>query len=381
MNGLSCATKLGRAPWALFGMLGLVAMIELAVARHDLDLTATATSCEWLATGRAARREAVNSEVICLGDSLMKLGVVPKLLQQHLGKRTYNLAVSGGRAPTSYFILRRALDAGTRPDAVLVNFKWTALRTNIRANLRVLPELVGPREHLDLAWTARDSCLLLTLMLSEVLPTFKSRFEVRANILAALQGASTSIRGPIVPWQLNWRKNNGAHLMAKNPSFRGDVNSAPNDFFLNDWSCDPINAIYLERLLKLAASRDIPVFWLITPICPAAQARQEQIGADAAYARFARAVQSRFPNLVVIDGRHAGYHDSVFFDPTHLDRQGAAAFTIDVASVVGRCLRGTPPGMRWIELPVYRDPPVDLAIEDVAQSAIALRQASERIRR
>ena len=56
------------------------------------------------------------------GDSLAKLGVAPSLVEARSGRSVYNLAVCAGQAPSSYFLLRRVLDSGARPTAILVDF-------------------------------------------------------------------------------------------------------------------------------------------------------------------------------------------------------------------------------------------------------------------
>src|SRR5690349_13984720 len=103
----------------MLGMLALVAAAELLVARGAERLT-TPVCWDWIQAGRAARREARGCRVLAFGDSLIKCGVAPAVIEGRLGGRAHNLAVGGGLPPADYFLLRRALAAGARPRAVLI---------------------------------------------------------------------------------------------------------------------------------------------------------------------------------------------------------------------------------------------------------------------
>ncbi|GAC1589537.1 MAG: hypothetical protein NVS3B20_16740 [Polyangiales bacterium] len=107
----------GRAqiPWGSVAMLGMVATVEIAIARHDLDVS-TVWAQDWRFAARAARTETANAAILCLGDSLMKYGIYPKVVEAELGenRRVYNLAMHSGKAPGTYFQLRAALESGAR---------------------------------------------------------------------------------------------------------------------------------------------------------------------------------------------------------------------------------------------------------------------------
>ncbi len=117
---------------------------------------------------------------------------------------------------------------------------------------------------------------------------------------------------------------------------------------------------------------------MIPPVCPAAQARCEQVGVDAAYTRFARAVRDEFPGVVILDARRSGYGHALFLDATHLDSQGAAALSADVADAVARSLAGRPGGGRWVVLPAFRDRPGPVA--DRGDRAVPARDQAGRHR-
>jgi hypothetical protein len=153
------------------------------------------------------------------------------------------------------------------------------------------------------------------------------------------------------------------------------------------WVIDGPTTVYVRRFLDLAAARGIPVFWLLPPTSPAYQARAERNGRDARYAAFVREMQAGYPNVVVVDGRRAGYRREMFADLTHLNRDGASTFSDAVASLIAphlaRSNGPTPaPVPRWLALPPCRVRPDErIPLEDLEQSMTALRASADRSRR
>ena len=138
-----------RAPLGLLGMLGLVFAVEVCVGSHDLDLMTPQEWC-WRLSGMDATRRSPGCEVLCFGDSLVQGGIAPQLIEGRTGRRAFNFAVGGGQAPSSYFLLRRALESGARPAAVLVDFFPSLLGLGPRHNLPHWPHLLDTRECLEL---------------------------------------------------------------------------------------------------------------------------------------------------------------------------------------------------------------------------------------
>jgi hypothetical protein len=375
-NPIAAKRVWAAMPRGFLGTIVLVFAVESAVRRHSPDL-APSYSLEWQKTGRNIRPEAPRSEILCFGDSLVKVGVAPRVLEHRLGRRVFNFALSAGQPVASYFLFRRALEAGARPAAVVVDSKWTALAGRYAFNQAILPDIFGPREFLDLAWTARDPALFANLVLSQVLPSQHVRFEIRADVQTALRGESPPRRRNIDQWRRNWRVNHGAHHAPKEPRYHGEVDAGNGELLPAAWQPDPVVATYLERFFALAEARNIPVFWLIPPMVPALQCRHEQAGTDVGFTRFARRIQARYPQVVVIDGRYARYPHSVFIDPTHLDCQGAALFSDDLAPIIGRSLDRPESASRWVSLPLFRERSIGIDLEDVDRSyqVIAARQA------
>ena len=236
--------------------------------------------------------------------------------------------------------------------------------------------LVGPagrRGSLRAVPLRADAEFFGTVAVAKLLPTFANRQQIRAGVLGAFRGESPQGRVHIPVLWRNWRTNGGAQLNPRNPAFRDPYAETPAAPGSGTWRPDPVNAEYLEKFLDLAGSRGIPVYWLLPPFTPGLQRIHDQIGDAPAYRRYAREALARHPNLVVVDAQHSGYEANLFIDPVHLDRQGAAVLSMDLAEVVATHPAAGPPESRWVALPAYQERPAAVPLEDTGESFLALR--------
>ena len=365
--------RAGRWPWGLLGMLALVCGVESSVARHG-DEFLDMTSVTWALSDRAVRAEAPGSGVLCFGDSLLKFGLDPAEIERSTGETAYNLAVNAGRAPVSYLLLRRALAAGARPTAVLVDFEPNILSQPPLVGPELWAELAGPRDCLELAFASGGVDFPARTLVSSLFPTHRYRGQLRDSILGAL-GDRPVVRPDDIPaLRRDALRNRGALVM---PHTEGGepvaVDPMNHAFFPGDWHCDPLNRRYLRKFFALASARGVPVFWVMTPYAAPIQSLRERHGQDATFTRFAAAVRSRFPGVTVLDGRRSGYDPSVFWDGTvHLDGLGALSLSADVGAVLKRSFAGeTLPA--WVALPAYRD----RSAGDKTRSEIAVRKSRD----
>ena len=367
-----------RLPWGVLGMLGLVLLVEAALAADDVRWT-TIWAADWRQAGRAADRGAGRAEILCFGDSLAKLGLMPNVLAERTGRSAYSLAVSVGQATSSYVLLRRAINAGAEPEAVVIDLIPHLLAAPPDYNARQWADLARPREIVGLAVAARDPEFLGALLLARWLPSVRCRYELRAGVLGDLRGEPFS-HWPAIAWHWRtWRVNRGAQPMPRADDFRGDADRWPAELYPPSWRVHPVNERYLRRFLDLADSRQIPVFWVVMPFSPEVQSRREALGLDADYDRFVRRIRADYPDLVVLDARHAGYGPEVHIDPIHLDHVGAAAISADVGEQIRDRLDG-PPADRdptWVALRDYGDRPTGAVVEDLDRSRLAV---EERVR-
>ena len=339
-----------RRPAGLLGMLVLVALAEATLAGHRADL-ARPVAEDWRFAAWAAAREAPGRDVLCFGDSLVKYGVLPRVVQARAGLKAFNLATSGGTMPSSFFLLKRALDAGARPRAVVVDCAALMLRDSEPTTLHNYPELATAGDCLELACTAGDARFLAAALVAKLLPSYAWRFEARDFVRSSLAGQARATRAEGEAYRRRWTSALGAQ-----PTPPGRTRHPSEDYLIDgvspaSWAIDPTDEAYLDRFLGLAGSRGIPVYWLIPPLAPEAHARRQLRGSDAAYDRLVRSRLGRFPGVVVLDARGSGYGDSVHVDHIHLDRVGAAVLSADLADVVAGRPGAAPVVGRWVHLP------------------------------
>jgi hypothetical protein len=350
-------------------MLLLLLVIEPRLARVAREY-ADVVVRDWQKSRQESDRDLHGYHVLCFGDSQVKTGVAPRLIEARTGLRAYNLALIGGQAPSSYFMLRRALQRGARPEAVVVDFLPPLLGLGLERNQRQLPELIGLGEAVELAWAQREPGAFFRLAAAIVVPSIRSRLDLRQGLVAALEGRSASRRNESF-YQRNRRQNHGALLLeprtlAEDPGLWYRTN------YPVPWACRPVHASYVDGFLTLAAAHGIKVYWLLPPIAPAAQAYCEEQGQDARYEQFVRTALQRHANLVVVDGRHSGYRDIQFIDTVHVNAQAAAAQTAGLATLLRSPTRAASASDRWKALPEYRDSPGTPLLETLADSARAL---------
>jgi len=369
----------GRWPAGLLGMLVLVLAAERYVVRHAWKFIPAYASA-WERAG-AGVPGADRSAVVAFGDSLVKNGVVPRVVEARAGRSASNLAVPGGVFPAHHALFRRLLRTGARPEAVVVDGELMGY--NPFKTSRSWVELATAADSLELARAGGDPSFFGWALAAGVLPSYRARDEVRAGVTAALNGRTPDTMFQIpVAWR-NWRVNGGAELMPPHDPALGDTcreTLVRTNYSPGDWACDPVNAAYATRFLDLAEAHGVAVFWLLPPYHPEVQDRRERSGWYPQYVAYLRRLQARYPHLTVVDGRRAGYPPEALGDMTHLNRVGAVAYS----DALGRVLRDTlslnPRRVpRWVDLPRYDGPAAEAlasasGVEDIDQSNQAIKR-------
>lgn len=326
---------MSRLPRGLLGMLLIVAVVERWVSARYLDYTDPA-SLGWRTSVEAAGVEAVGADVLCLGDSLAKHGLLPAVISAQTGRSSYNLAAPAAPAAMTYLTLTRALDAGARPRAIVVDFAPDLLAGGPTYQERSWPEVLTAREAASLAIDARGSRLLAKVVLGRWLATCRGRFELRAAILGHLAGRPPTLGIANRAMVENWQRDLGANRVGPAPGFNGEVSEADHRRLMDHaFRAHRVNALYVDRLLRLADRRGIAVRWLIPPVSPTVQARRDASGADAAYTDFVRRSICDHRHVAVVDARRMGLDAGSFVDPIHLGGAGAEALSAAVAERLG----------------------------------------------
>lgn len=333
-------------PRGLVGMLVLVLLVESFINKYrsyyrDVD------HCNFFAAWRQAGSAKGKYDVVCLGDSVMKMAVVPQVVETKLGRRVYNMAVCGSQAPETYFLVRRMLESGARPAALVVNF-FPRLQELGPWHSADFWMYTGLRESFELCSTAHDATLLGVILSKRILPSCALRWGIRAEVRGALKGQPGRTRQIARMFRSGWAQHKGAQLLPANPNPTEDLVLWQKSFF-GRRPADPTNVAFIHRFLKFTAAHDIPVFWLLTPVKAGLQAQCELSGFDAEYSRYLEAIRARFPNVTVVDARHSGMGAELFFDPHHLGIAGAEIYSEVLGEVLRRQL-DSPDRDRWVQL-------------------------------
>ncbi len=371
-----------RWPAGLAGMLALMIVVESGLIRVSREI-GTLTSADWRRDRQAATSEAVaRAEILCLGDSQVKTGVAPVVLEARLDRTAYNLAAMGSPTPATYFLLKRALDAGARPRAIVLDAHEAQLWGGIYRNyVASWAELVGPAEAFRLARDDGDLGFF-GLYLAHLIPSVRFRHDLRKAVVAAI---AERPRDPEVPWDAvvvrHYRRNRGALLFqpthakdGPDPYPGGLV--PPVDAALcyrKGPFAKATNLVYLDKALALAKSRGIPVFFLLAPIHPGVLEVRERTGLEAQYEACIRKIHDKYDNVTVVDARHAGFGHGALVDTCHLNDEGATALSHGLAEVIAERLDGIPRGDRWVPLPAFAEPPARLSVENLAESQFTVR--------
>jgi hypothetical protein len=322
-------------------MLAIVAAVEAALAPGPTNPLADIWAQSY---AEADSDEVRESAVLCLGDSQVKLGLNAVALGRRLGVPAYNLAVHAGQPAAGEALLRRALASGARPQAIVLGFHPAVLAYEARTNIRQWPEVLNPWSGLRLAIEACDARLAALGLLGSVVPSCKGRLEVRRDVLTALGGSVDPAVAEIARRRAERARQRGTVVAASVPGFRDDRGAQDRAAPIASWRPRRENLAGLRRLLALAESRGIAVYWVTPVLSPGERDRRGRAGVTAAYEGFLDRLQRDFPALVVLDSSGLTLEASVFVDPLHLDGRGALALTEAVARAMER------PGPRRVVL-------------------------------
>jgi len=364
-------------------MVALIVAIECSVARNWLDFT-DPVSLSWRYSAIAAGTQVRDKDLLLFGDSLIKHALIPSVIKGISGQRAENLGAA--RCPTlmTYFLWRRSLEAGARPRAVVFNAKPAVLIGGIDFTQRYWQEALTACELFQLFQMMHRSEFVTSTVAGRVLPSLRSRLEIRSRLVAALGGDADPLDEINRALWRNWTLNDGANVALPQPPYNGELTAKDREGLHPDiFYADKSNVLAIDWILELAHQQKIPVFWLLPPLSPNLQSAREQSGAEKAYEDFIRGYLGRYPATVsVLDGRHAGYPASAFTDATHLNATGAISVSRAVARILAR--EGRNPavnaGPRWITLEAWshRLAEVMPPLEDVETSRAKVKGGIQR---
>ena len=362
----------GRFPVGLIGALALIVGFECHIERNAIDYQG-GNHWSYKVSTAVAASGAKGARVLCFGDSLLRLGVAPSVIEAETGLSGYNFAQTGGQAPGSYFLLKKALKSGVRPSAIVVDFFPRLLAEDPGFNNDNWPFVADLSDAFGFASIKHNPSTFAWIAVRLVLPSARSRHSFRTNVLLKLHPQLVSIPHEIMKSIRNWKINQGAEIVLSRPGLVENLDLWEQGYF-SKFRCSRINRFYVDRFLKLASDHQIPVFWLLPPYQEALQERCDRSGFDSRHMAFVRDFQESYPNLRVLDARRSGYPSEVFHDLHHLGREGASVLSSDIGREIRRHLAGNGPRNRWISLEQFRPRPEAAPLEDVEQSRVVIRK-------
>lgn len=373
------AGRVARAPRGLAGMFAIVLVVESFLGSRDPGFTAHAIDIWTDARTQASGPEVRSSALLCFGDSQIQQGLLAPVVGERLGAPVYNLAVPAGQPAAAYALLRRALDAGARPKSVAIGFFPGMLAAGLRIGVRTWPEVLGPFEALDLAFTGRDPGLATMTLLGLAFPSYRARDEVRRSVGAALRGEADGPREEVATRRRTRHAERGSLTLGTNPAF-ADAPEPPGPPPPPGlvWSPAPANEAYVRRFLDLAVRQGLTVYWVAAPVSPSERALRERKGIAAGFDRFLRRLQADYPNLVVIATQSIGFDRTHFGDAYHLNGPSAALLSRSVGDAIAAASLHAE---RWVALPPLADGPRLVRDADADGASIAKRPRPPRRRR
>ncbi len=361
-------------PWGLVGMVGLLAIGERIVADRVADRFEP-DAVYWHEAARSAAVDAPGREILVFGDSLAKLGMQPRLIEERTGASCRNLAIPAGHASNSYLMLKRSIEAGANPRLIVVDFEAYLLAASPVMNSRRWAGAFRIREMIDLAATAGDLGMAARFAARLALPSTAMRGQARTALWARLRGEPSIDEVIVNMTRRNLAINDGALLPGPNDVPDPDP---PPGLGRPWWRPHRANLAYARRFLDLAGSRGVTVAWVLMPIRSDCAGRRAASRVTDREEALVRRLQGEFANLVVLDGRSVGLADADFRDPTHLNRAGAIAFSAALAETISHALADCPPPGTWIAVVPVPARDLRLDLEDVDQSRLAVMLAGAR---
>jgi len=360
-------------------MVGLVIAIECAVSHFgSIDICRSHLPLSWRKSCQSVADPEAKADILCFGDSLVKLGVLPRVIEDSLGLSAYNLAVLAGQPASSFFLFRQVLESGHRPRAVIVDFSAPLLTMSVRTNVEGWVELANFRDAIELALEAGDPALGIAIASRWLVPSRSSQTLLRpALALGQDYDPTDGVVEDRRVFERNWRQNRGAQVAPRQfIPIEGALPEPPKEDDYK-WRPKPVHAAYVARFLRLARSHAIPVFWVLPPVVAARRERLESSGIVAAYDAFVTSVATAYSGVTILDGKSLEWDTRAFRDPIHLNRDGAVAFSLAIARALAHRLgRADQAGLpRWVDLDGPREisaHPWEHLLEDLDESRRAL---------
>ena len=290
--------KPSSIPWGAAGMVALLVVVEAFVGRHWIDLT-DPVSLSWRYSAVAAETGVRDCEVLCLGDSLVKHGLVPSVIERTSGTESREpFRRAGLDAPDLFACCAGRSIRGARPKALIINAKPAVLLGGPEFNARAWQEVLHParcrRTAADHAGTRRSSRPRSSAgCFHRCDAGWRSNPPVLAAIARRDRPHSLDQSRPLA--ELVRQRRGECRSVRCLPTAARSTREVERQLYTDLFYVDPANAEAIERILKLAADRRIPLFWVLFPLSPKLQSLRDESGAEMLHDRFLKSIVARYP--------------------------------------------------------------------------------------
>lgn len=246
-----------------------------------------------------------------MGDSVAKGAIIPQQLTEALPGHpyVYNTAIAGSGPEFSYFVLKREIDAGKTPKAILY-----APSPHTFANGRVAL-LAGAfctwPEIAELAKQGMAPCEMVYGCFCKLSWTLRYREQLADR----LRGRAPETEGP----QAAVEKVAGVTHRHYSPEHLRTSHKQPFGVF-------HLNEVFFDKFMDMAQQNNIKVYWATPPVLPVVYENRKQYNFDQAYFQFLDEVCAKY-HVQTLQKEFLIYPDDQFKDYDHLDSVGAARFT------------------------------------------------------
>lgn len=265
---------------------------------------------------RSGNAEADGIRCLILGDSRAKAGIMPR----RLGEGVYNLSLSGVSGVELYYALENYLKHAPAPDSVVI--------------------AVGPYH-----FTMNNSFWKRTMYFHYLSPGEAMELFREADGMAGETFLGEGYRYEYLSYLL-YLPNVYGNALAKNDAGRGAANEAiyrqleadrgyyfygqspelgPIPEEVEGFEADPLIRLYTDKLLELCHANGITVYLETLPVAESAFDRVPQ-SYLAGYQAHLEALAADHPEIHLGQGLR-GYPDALYGEASHLNREGAEAYT------------------------------------------------------
>lgn len=252
-----------------------------------------------------------NFDYLIVGDSIQKTGIDPKLVSDKL----LNLGLPGGKPMSLYLLLERYLKNHEPPKVIFLYVDPEDPHDSLYVILRyfvAIPEFFSVWK--DLSWRERLVFLMrywASLDLRKVGLTIRDKYpysnKIFLNELLKNRGFMPSPR---------------SHMAITENHFRVTRERVNDAVSISDKDME-----YLDKFMKLAASKNIKIVFLGFLMPKELLAIMELTGFNAKYKEFFESLKARYPEADFVSEPILYLDNGYFGDPSHLNSKGAMLFT------------------------------------------------------